>query len=143
LFTNYDNTGKFNQLATLNLLADKINQTAPDGSVVLLERAQRGNWFSNGVRSTTAVSEALDKNNVLVSPNPFRETLNVEIQSEKAATGKAEIFDLVGRSILSYPLSILGGKTPVSINTQALQTGAYLLRVTVDGKSLTKKIIKL
>jgi Zn-dependent metalloprotease len=143
LFTNYDNTGKFNQLATLNLLADKINQTAPDGSVVLLERAQRGNWFSNGIRSTTAVSEALDKNSVLVSPNPFREILNVEIQSEKSAMGKAEIFDLVGRNILSYPLSISGGKNPVSINTQALQAGAYLLRVTVDGKSLTKKIIKL
>jgi Zn-dependent metalloprotease len=143
LFTNYDNTGKFYQLATINLLADKINQTAPDGSVVLLERAKLGNWFSNGLRSTTAVNEALDKNSVLVSPNPFKEILNVEIQSEKSATGKAEIFDLVGRNILSQPLSISGGKNAVSVNTQVLQTGAYLLRVTVDGKSLTKKIIKL
>jgi Zn-dependent metalloprotease len=143
LFTNYDDIGKFYQLATTNLKADKINQINDSSSFVLLERAQKGNWFSNGVRSTTAVNETLDRNSILVSPNPFNEILTVEIQTEKSATGKAEIFDLVGRNILSQPLSISSGKTPVSINTQPLQAGSYLLRVTVDGKSLTKKIVKL
>jgi Zn-dependent metalloprotease len=143
LFTNYDNVGQFSQLATLNLKADKINQTNPDGSIVIIERGEKGNWFSNGVRSTTAAKEVLDNNSVVVAPNPFKDLLTVEIQSEKSATGKAEIFDLVGRNILSQPLSILGGKNPVSLNTQPLQAGSYLLRVTVDGKSLIKKIIKL
>jgi Zn-dependent metalloprotease len=143
LFTNYRTSTQNLELATIGLTPDKINAKAGDVGSGLLTKAQKGYWFSNGIRSTTAVNEQLDNSSVVIAPNPFREILTVEIQSEKSAVGKAEIFDLVGRNILSYPLSISGGKNPVSINTQALQAGAYLLRVTVDGKSLTKKIIKL
>jgi bacillolysin len=139
LFTNL--SAGVLSLATVNLKADKINQTAPDGSAVLFGNAQKGNWFSNGVRST-ATNDVLENNSVAVSPNPFKDVLMVEIQAEKAAAGKAEVFDVTGRNILTYPLSILSGKNSVSINTPSLQAGAYLLKVTVDGKSLTKKVVK-
>jgi hypothetical protein len=139
LFTNL--SAGVLSLATVNLKADKINQTAPDGSAVLFGNAQKGNWFSNGVRST-ATNDVLENNSVAVSPNPFKDVLTVEIQAEKAAAGKAEVFDVTGRNILTYPLSILSGKNSVSINTPSLQAGAYLLKVTVDGKSLTKKVVK-
>jgi Secretion system C-terminal sorting domain len=130
------------QLATVNLGATKIDALPTSNpKVVITASAEKGIWFSNGVRSV-GVKETLDNNSVIIAPNPFKDYLTVEIQAEKSAIGKAEIFDLVGRNILSQPLSISGGKNPVTVNTQTLQAGAYLLRVTVDGKSLTKKIIK-
>ena len=146
MFTNRSTTNAL-QLKTINLGATKIDATPstvqnPNTGVVVVGNAEKGNLFSNGVRSV-GVKETLDNNSVVIAPNPFKDLLTVEIQSEKSTTGKAEIFDLVGRNILSHPLSISGGKNPVSFNTQTLQAGAYLLRVTVDGKSLTKKIIKL
>jgi bacillolysin len=146
MFTNLSTTNAL-QLKTINLSSTKIDATPssvqlPNNGVVVIGNAQKGNWFSNGLRSV-AVKETLDNNSVVIAPNPFKDYLSIEIQSEKSAVGKAEIFDLVGRNILSQPLSISGGKNPVSFNTQTLQAGAYLLRVTVDGKSLTKKIIKL
>jgi bacillolysin len=142
VFTTFRSSTNNYELATIGLTPDKINAKASDLGSVLFTKAEKGNWFSNGVRSV-GVKETLDNNSVVIAPNPFKDLLTVEIQSEKSATGKAEIFDLVGRNILSQPLSISGGKNPVSFNTQTLQVGAYLLRVTVDGKSLTKKIIKL
>jgi bacillolysin len=143
MFTNYDAVAKKNQLATVNLGATKIDALPTSNpKVVITAAAEKGVWFSNGVRSV-GVKETLDNNSVIIAPNPFKDFLTVEIQAEKSATGKAEIFDLVGRNILSQPLSISGGKNPVSVNTQTLQAGAYLLRVTIDGKSLTKKIVKL
>jgi bacillolysin len=146
MFTNLSTTNAL-QLKTINLSSTKIDATPstvqlPNNGVVVIGNAQKGNWFSNGLRSV-AVKETLDNNSVVIAPNPFKDYLSIEIQSEKSSAGKAEIFDLVGRNILSQPLSISVGKSPVSINTQTLQEGAYLLRVTVDGKSLTKKIIKL
>ena len=46
-----------------------------------------------------------------------------------------DIFDLNGRKVLST--SIIGDKLDIS----ALETGFYMTRVTIDGKSNTSKLI--
>ena len=129
-------------LASIGLVRDKIHPVKNAQGAFVLQKAQKGNWFSNGTRSTSSVKEELDNNSVLISPNPFKDNLTLEIQAEKAGVGKVEIFDLVGKTVSTHPLSISSGKNPISINTQPLQAGAYLLRVTIEGKYLTKKIIK-
>ena len=52
------------------------------------------------------------------------------------------MFDLLGKNILSKPLSISTGKNAVSIETSSLQAGAYLVKITIGNKSLTSKIVK-
>ena len=141
LFTNKTSTGAL-QLATVNLSLDKLSAT--NAGIVLSDygASQRGNSFSNGKRVISATAETLDKADVQIAPNPFKDLVNIAINSAVNADGKIEIFDLLGRAIITRPLSISAGKNAIDVPTQTLNEGAYLVRVTVDGKSLTAKIMK-
>jgi len=72
---------------------------------------------------------------VQVYPNPVTNTLN--IQSEENIS-KAELFDLNGRMIQS----VKNNSNTIQLNTSHLNSGVYLLKTTVNGKTLTQKIVK-
>jgi Secretion system C-terminal sorting domain len=88
-------------------------------------------------------TDELDKTAVSISPNPFDAQLSIQIKSDMAAEGNAEIFDLLGKSVSNTPLSILSGANVISIETRGLSAGAYLLKITVGGKTRSSKIVKL
>jgi hypothetical protein len=50
---------------------------------------------------------------------------------------------LLGKSVSNTPLSILSGNNAISIETSGLSAGAYLLKITVGGKTRATKIVKL
>jgi bacillolysin len=139
LFTTEDAAGK-NQIRTITLGANKIEPAT--GNALVKSDAQKGNWFANGKRVLTSTND-LDKTAVSISPNPFNNNISVEVTAEKSGTGSIEIFDLVGRKVINTPLSISIGKNAVSLPTPQLQAGIYLLKITIEGKSLTSKIMKI
>ncbi len=138
LFTN-TGTGGVARLGIISLASSKIE---PTGTPAIFKTdAQLGNWFANGTRTLTSIGE-LDKTAVSISPNPFTDMVNVQISSEITDNGKVEIFDLLGRTVKTIPISINIGKNAVSVETQGLQAGTYLLKVSLGDKSLTSKIVK-
>ncbi len=139
LFTTEDAAGK-NQIRTIALGSNKIEPAT--GNALVKSDAQKGNWFANGKRILSSTND-LDKTTVSISPNPFSDNISVEVNAEKAGTGSIEVYDLVGRKVINTPLSITIGKNAASLPTHQLQSGAYLLKITIEGKSLTSKIMKL
>lgn len=76
---------------------------------------------------------SLEENNLSlkVYPNPAQDHIQIDVDQFAFAT----LHDLNGREIGKY--------TEVSVNTENLQAGVYLLRVhTLDGKVATQKVIK-
>jgi bacillolysin len=130
-----------NQLKSITLASNKIDP-ANSTATVVPTNANRGNWFGNAKRVIISATNELDKTQVRISPNPFSDVLSIDISSENAGQGKAEMFDLLGRHVSTTPLSISTGKNAVSIDTHQLQTGTYLLKISVGNNTLTSKVVK-
>lgn len=138
LFTNEDASGA-SRLGIINLASDKLE---PSGTPTVFKTdASFGNWFANGTRVLTSIGE-LDKEAIVIAPNPFTDNIRVNIKSETTENGKVEIYDLLGRIVKTTPLSINAGQNAVSLETQALQAGTYLLKISIGDKSRTTKIVK-
>ena len=121
------------------MAANKLDAATPNA--LIKADAQKGNWFANGTRVLTSTGD-LDKAAVRITPNPFNDNVTIEVTADKTDVGQVQIFDLLGKNILSRPLSISTGKNAVSIETSSLQAGAYLVKITIGNKSLTTKIVK-
>jgi bacillolysin len=141
LMVSYDASSTLSKLVTIPLTATKI-EAAGTATTDVKTDAYQGVYFANGTRSLVSTDE-LDKTAVSISPNPFDTQLSIAIKSDIAAEGTAEIFDLLGKSVSNTPLSILSGNNAISIETSGLSAGAYLLKITVGGKTRATKIVKL
>ncbi len=138
LFTT-ENAQTVNQINTIAMASNKLDAATPN--TLIKADAQKGNWFANGTRVLTSTGD-LDKAAVRITPNPFNDNVTIEVTADKTEVGKVEVFDLLGKNILSRSLSISTGKNVVSIETHSLQAGAYLVKITIGNKSLTSKIVK-
>lgn len=75
---------------------------------------------------------------IRVYPNPAKDVLTISL-SEFGTNGiKATVINLVGQTILTKSLS----SDDDIINTSNFDTGVYILRLDLDGKSYTQRIIK-
>jgi hypothetical protein len=90
-------------------------------------------------------SKALSLYNLVLSdavlyPNPFNNTITIDLSNENIELSKVEIFNTIGVSLISKRAS-LSEKT--TINTANLANGIYLIRLTDNtGKFVVKKMIK-
>jgi hypothetical protein len=140
MFTNL--SGSTPRLVTIPLQTNKIDAKSGT-STSIASSAQIGNWFSNGKRVISATKETLDERYVTVAPNPFNNHILIDIKSDKSGQATVQLFDVLGKNIASYPLSISSGSNTVNLPTSSIQAGVYLLKINMDGKSLTRKVMKL
>ena len=82
--------------------------------------------------------ETVSKNEISVYPNPAKEYVFVTAPDQAAFTG----LTLVDRNgqVLSRADHLTKGIHRLDLNS--LATGVYLIMVTIDGKHLTKRIVK-
>ena len=86
-----------------------------------------------------ATNENSIQKNITVYPNPVKDFLIVDFNSEKLAKSSYQLFDGTGRIINKGELKDL--KT--EINTSTLSSGLYMLSISSEGKTVkTFKIIK-
>ncbi len=85
--------------------------------------------------SSSSIAESKNTLQINTYPNPCTDKLFIEGIKENTAY---KIFDLNGKLVLTN--AVQPGNN--YINTQALKPGTYLLNVTGNGKSATKKFIK-
>jgi len=79
--------------------------------------------------------EEFNSVNVKLHPNPFKNNLTVVLNSDIETN--VEIFDILGKRVFQkafYRTSIL--------NLQALKTGIYILRISQNNKTISKKLVK-
>jgi endonuclease I/chitodextrinase len=72
---------------------------------------------------------------VKLYPNPVKNNLTVNLKSD--ITTKIEIYDILGKRVLGRTLNETS-----SINLQGLNTGIYIVKITQNNASISKKLIK-
>jgi len=85
----------------------------------------------------SVASNATDEFEVVLFPNPVRETLYIKLASEEAVAS-VHLFNTLGENINSYMLT----SDAVSIDVSAFAKGLYILKVETNSTSKIFKIIK-
>ncbi len=81
--------------------------------------------------------EDLILSNFIISPNPVSTEFNIELPN-RVESAKIQIFDVLGKQLISGEISKLNSTVEVS----GLQSGVYMLRVINGNSSQTKRFIK-
>ncbi|WP_296385797.1 endonuclease [Winogradskyella sp.] len=80
-------------------------------------------------------AEEFDIANVKLYPNPVKNNLTIDLKSDLDTN--IEIYDILGKKVFQSTLN----KTS-TINLQALKTGIYIVKITQDNATISKKLIK-
>ncbi|GAA4398728.1 hypothetical protein GCM10023187_09620 [Nibrella viscosa] len=79
----------------------------------------------------------------LAYPNPFEQTLTLQLQTTIAGTADIVLVDLAGRSVVSKQQLLVEGANKVVLETGQLASGLYIVRLTDAAKVVrTLKVLK-
>jgi len=106
-----------------------------------------GPWTESNftVTGDVSVDEYLIENlKVLLSPNPAKDELNINVNSIEGFTGYISIIDLKGKEILKLENThFIEGVNSYSMNISNLISGTYFVQINSNGRSIsTIKFIK-
>ncbi|MES2380991.1 MAG: DUF4397 domain-containing protein [Bacteroidota bacterium] len=101
-----------------------------DGSVDTLERVR-------GV----GIAEVTKQNELLLYPNPVKETLNVVFTSKSNQEAAINIIDLRGAIVKSEKVNLRNSLNEISLNVSNLNAGIYFVQLTTNEGVVTKKLI--
>jgi len=75
-------------------------------------------------------------------PNPFNKLTSFNLNLVKEGTVSVDVFNMVGQKVWSKsPEKMTPGMHVMTINNTSFDAGVYFYRVTVDGQSITQKMI--
>ncbi|MFT7072669.1 MAG: hypothetical protein ACJAX3_001649, partial [Patiriisocius sp.] len=86
--------------------------------------------------------ESYNPLNVSVRPNPFKSEIRVIIKIEKAGNANVQLINYLGQSVYKTIVECKEGENIVTINTENLKHGAYIVNVISNNYSAYKKVIK-
>jgi hypothetical protein len=80
---------------------------------------------------------------VVISPNPFRDFININYLSDKHKPLSIKLFNIEGKEILSKEIYVNQGNNYFKIeNLSNLPTGNYLLQLFSEGEKIVQKIVR-
>lgn len=95
-----------------------------------------GNWTIDNVNVDGSTSVGSIASTTRIYPNPIQNTLNIKSEEQLSSV---QVLNVIGQRIMS----IEANSTFVNVNTEALNSGVYFVRVTdVNGAESVTKIIK-
>jgi hypothetical protein len=102
-----------------------------------------GNAFAIRLKmgDQSSVNEIEGLSSVAVYPNPATASTNVAIELTNEAEVAITVTDLSGKVVYSNALGTVNGTQNVTINTDAISSGAYMVNVSVNGTVSTQKLI--
>jgi len=96
---------------------------------------------NNVISSYVGVKEENPDVDISVYPNPFSVTTNVEFSLLKPSVVKVEICNFLGAIVYSETArKYSGGTNKIQISSGNFESGVYLLKLTVDNKTYTRKV---
>lgn len=102
-----------------------------------------GNAFAIRLKmgDQSSVNEIEGLSSVAVYPNPATASTNVAIELTNESEVAITVTDLSGKVVYSNALGTVNGTQNVTINTDAISSGAYMVNVSVNGTVSTQKLI--
>jgi len=102
-------------------------------------------YIDFGLQDLTAVNEVKSKfaqNQVLITPNPVLDNLNLLMESSRDEVVIVQILDLQGRVLLQQNMAFIAGQNTKTIPVTNLHSGFYLCRLLKGSESLITKFLK-
>jgi endonuclease I/chitodextrinase len=128
---NYDETAKTITVANINI--------ENNVSVVIDGNSDGSNRVKfDDVSYTCYSSLSVDEfslSNLKLHPNPFKNNLTIDLKS--SIDTDIEIYDILGKRVLKSTISETS-----TLNLQALKTGIFIVKITQNNSTITKKLIK-
>jgi methionine-rich copper-binding protein CopC len=78
-----------------------------------------------------------------VYPNPVHGLLNIKVMTGTTEKTYVEVYDMAGKRMMAQPVSLGYGEQNVLVNMERLQKGTYILKIRIEGKTLTQMVNKL
>lgn len=91
--------------------------------------------------SPASINEVENNFGLNVYPNPANTTATVSMQLSNEADVTINVSDLAGKVVYSNSLGMVNGTQNVTVNTDALTSGVYMVNVSVDGVISTQKLV--
>ncbi|HPI68066.1 MAG TPA: C25 family cysteine peptidase [Bacteroidales bacterium] len=98
--------------------------------------------FLNDTLSVVIENNVADEA-LIAYPNPFRDELNLVINSEIDDIVRISLFNSMGKTIHEMELPVTSGMNETIIRNRRLVPGIYYLRLTIQGKSITIPVINM
>jgi hypothetical protein len=112
-------------IATDNLLANKTS------SAVIIT-----------VSPVTGISEITLNSLFTIYPNPTSDVINLEINTSRQISNVSyEVYDIIGNLILNKKLGNIGGFHNEVIDITSFVKGVYLVKISSDDSTITKRIV--
>ena len=87
------------------------------------------------------VAENVVNKNFEVYPNPANASTTVAVEVANASEVAITIADLAGKVVYTNNLGTVKGTQKVNVNTEALNSGVYMVNVSVNGTVSTQKLV--
>ncbi len=87
----------------------------------------------------TGIHQYLTENDVVIYPNPVSNQLTVSLRTDAFQVTNMAVYDINGKLVTAQPVS----DNQIVMNTQALASGNYFLRLSDGKNSVTTKFVKL
>lgn len=82
-----------------------------------------------------SVANTTLENAITMHPNPVKNILNIELKNKENT--RVEIYDVLGKNVFRKNINSYD-----RLNLQSLKTGVYILRLTQDHATISKRLIK-
>lgn len=122
--------------------ADYIGETIPSAQLdnivgIVSEFGGAGQLFPRSLEDFNATlgNTSFDTAEFSVYPNPTQGTY-VNINTSNSDDFNVEVYDILGKAVISQEMN-----SNESLNISALKSGVYLVKITQDSNSITKKLI--
>lgn len=144
----YDNVIRTHEIWSVpgwNSESHKYRYYSPDFYYELLSfiRGDSDRYYqSNPIPiATTSIEERYNSNNVIISPNPVFNNLDLKIVLETENLVDIEVLSIDGQKLISESgVQFIRGVYYLSLN-DILKSGFYIIRIAGDGFSYSKKVL--
>ncbi len=75
-----------------------------------------------------------------IFPNPANEIINIDVESALNTSSTVVLYNLMGQVVKQQDVSLQQGKNTLSLATDNLQTGTYLVKLKIGGQDLIEKL---
>jgi hypothetical protein len=119
-------TQDMNNMHVVGMLIDQSN-----GEIV---NAGKGNLLTAGLAENEVNFD------LSVFPNPSNGLTNVNVKLKEASEVSVEVYNMVGHLVSSKNYGTLNGENILPFDGSKVDAGVYLIKVSVNGERLTKKV---
>ena len=93
------------------------------------------------VTQTYELQKADELNQIKIYPNPAKDVLNLEINSNKGSKVDIRLLSIDGKEALNIKKPISDGVNSISVSTANLRSGFYFIQIVKEGNTTIQKVL--